>query len=121
LQFLEKESEKRNRYLKVYFVYGGDKNYNQSNRQQLLEKLGKELTIRYTALTFVPSFSDRPTEAYKNRINPGARNTFIIYKHRSIVDKYINLQPNEENFRLISGALDKTQGRYFDLPEPAHD
>lgn len=120
LQFLEKESEKRNRYLKVYFVYGDDKNYNQSNRQQLLEKLGKELTIRYTALTFVPSFSDRPTEAYKNRINPEARNTFIIYKHRSIVGKYINLQPTAENFRLISGALDKTQGRYFDLPEPAH-
>lgn len=121
LQFLEKESEKRKRYLKVYFVYGSDKKYNQSNRQQLLEELGKELTIRYTALTFVPSFSDQPTEAYKNKINPEAGNTFIIYKHRSIVDKYVNLPPTAENFRLIAGALDKTQGRYFDLPEPAYD
>lgn len=121
LLFLEKESEKRNRYLKVYFVYGGDKNYTQSNRQRLLEELGKELQIRHTALTFVPSFSDKTTEAYKNKINSEVGNTFVIYKHRRIVDKYINLPPTTENFRVIAGALDRTQGRYFDLSGPAHD
>ncbi|MFW0735989.1 intradiol ring-cleavage dioxygenase [Flavobacterium sp. T12S277] len=121
LSFLEKESKKRSHYLKVYFVYGNSKNYTKSQRQFELENLGKLLKIKNTALTFVPSFSDKGTEACLNKINPITKNTFIIYKHRSIVDKYINLEPTDVNFKMISNVLDKTQGEYFDLKEPEHD
>ncbi|WP_374172574.1 intradiol ring-cleavage dioxygenase [Flavobacterium tructae] len=121
LLFLEKESEKRRQYLKVYFVYGNDKNYSKNQRQLQLENLGELLHIKNTALTFVPSFSDQETEADLNKINPKVKNTFIVYKHRSIVDKYINLEPTDESFKMISGSLDKTQGEYFDLREPEHD
>lgn len=120
LQFLEQESEKRKQYLKVYFVYGSDKNYNKQERQTLLEKLGNELNLKNTALTFIPSFSDRATEVHLNKINPNVENTFIIYRHRSIVDKYIDLKPTSENFKTISNSLDRTQGDFFDLPEPKH-
>lgn len=121
LGFLEKESEKRKKYLKVYFVYGNQKDYNQTERQKQLENLGNELNLKNTALTFVPSFSDKGTEASLNKINLQVENTFIIYKHRNIVDKYIDLKPTDENFNLLSNVLDKTQGEYFDLPEPKHD
>ena len=120
LSYLEQESRKREKYLKVYFVYGNDKSYNRKARESELEQLGRELRIQNTALTFVPSFSDTATEAHLNKINPEADNTFILYKHRSIVDKYVNLKATRENFGLISKSLDRTRGDYFGLPEPEH-
>lgn len=121
LKFLEQESDRRKKYLKVYFVYGNSNGYNKNERQIQLEKLGNELGLQNTALTFVPSFSDRETEANLNKINPDVENTFIIYKHRSIVDKYLNLKPTAANMEMLSGVLDKTKGAYFDLAEPKHD
>ncbi|NBP69120.1 MAG: intradiol ring-cleavage dioxygenase [Cytophagia bacterium] len=121
LRFLENESVNRKAYLKVYFVYGNEKNYNKEVRINELIKIGEALNIKNVALTFVPSFKDEPTEAYLNRINPDAENTFIIYKHRGIVDKYIDLKPTTENFKVIINALNKTEGDFFNLPEPEHD
>ena len=69
----------------------------------------------------MPSFTDKATEANLNKINPEAENTLVIYKHRSIVDKYVDIKPTVENFKLITAALDRTRGNYFDLPEPAHN
>lgn len=121
LQFLEQESIKRQKYLKVYFVYGNENSYNKEKRQKELVQLGKETNIKNVALTFVPSFSDIKTEANLNKINPAVENTFIIYKHRRIIDKYIDLKPTKANFRLLSMTLDKTKGDYFNLSEPAYD
>ncbi len=121
LQFLEQESTTRQKYLKAYFVYGNEKSYNKDARQKELEQLGKELNIKNVALTFVPSFSDTKTEANLNKINLAVENTFTIYKHRSIIDKYIDLKPTEDNFRLLSMTLDKTKGDYFNLSGLPHD
>ncbi|MCY7293371.1 MAG: hypothetical protein LH615_14425 [Ferruginibacter sp.] len=121
LTFFEHESTIRQKYLKAYFVYGGQKSYSKEARQRELEQLGKELNIKNIALTFVPDFFDTKTEAYLNKINPDVENTIVIYRHRSIIDKYIELKPTTENFRFISETLNKTKGEYFDLPEPKHD
>lgn len=118
LTFLEKEASVREKYLKVYFVYGNEKGFSKAQRQKELELLGKELNIKHTALTFVPSFNDAETEAHLNKINADLDNTFIIYKHRSIVDKYLNLKPSTENFRKIAASLSRTQSKYFNLQEP---
>ena len=117
LSFLETESSKRSKYLKVYFVYGNDQDYHKKERQDFLEKIGRELNIQNTALTFVPSFSDTETEANLNKINARVENTFIVYKHRNIVDKFINLKPSSKSFQIISESLDQTKGAYFELPE----
>ncbi|MBI3234629.1 MAG: intradiol ring-cleavage dioxygenase, partial [Bacteroidetes bacterium] len=58
LIFLEQESIKRSKYLKAYFVYGNEKDYNKSTRQKELENIGIELNLKNTALTFVPSMTD---------------------------------------------------------------
>lgn len=105
----------------MYFVYGNDKNYNKYERQAELEKLGIALYMKYAALTFVSSFYDKETEIHLNKINLEVANTFIIYKHRSIVDKYIDLQPTPENFKMLSDALDRTRGDFFDLPGPKYE
>ncbi len=121
LTFLETETVKRKNHLKVYFVYGNENSYDKQKRQKQLEKLGIELNIKNTALTFVPSFSDQKTEVNLNKINPNAENTFIIYKHRSIVGKYVDIKPTTQNFNSLSKTLDRTKGDYFDLPEPKHE
>jgi protocatechuate 3,4-dioxygenase beta subunit len=121
LKYLDGESIKREQYLKAYFVYGNSSNYSRQERQNELEKIGSELGLKKMALTFVPSFSDEESEANLNKINPNVENTFVIYRHRTIIDKYINLKPTTQNFRLISETLDKTKGNFFELAEPKHD
>ncbi|GAA4906058.1 hypothetical protein GCM10023313_05940 [Mucilaginibacter defluvii] len=121
LVFLEQQSIERQKYLKVYFVYGNEKDYDKGVREKQLERLGQALHIQNTALTFVPSFADRDSEVWLNKIDQGASNTFIIYRNRNIVDKYTDLKPVAENFKIISESLDRTRGDYFDLPEPKYN
>lgn len=121
LIFLDNESRLREKYLKTYFVLGNEKEFIHENTFTFLESLGKELNLQNIALTFVPSFNDSTTEVNLNKINAEVENTMIIYKHRTIVDKYINLLPTKENFAKIINVLDKTKGNYFNLEEPKHD
>lgn len=120
LTFLEDESKKREKHLKVYFVYGNDKDYKKSDTENELAKLGEELKLEKVALTFVPSFSDSESDIDLNKINSEFENTFIIYKRSRIVDKFVNLKPNKENFTLLSTRLDRTINEYFHLPKPMH-
>ncbi len=121
LKFLDTESVLREQYLKAYFVYGNSENYDRQIRQMELEKIGEELALQKIALTFVPSFSDSESEVSLNKINSSVENTFVIFRHRTIIDKYINIKPTSENFRLITESLDKTRSEYFNLPEPKHE
>ncbi|MFZ6025160.1 MAG: intradiol ring-cleavage dioxygenase [Bacteroidota bacterium] len=121
LRFLEAESIKRQKFLKVYFIYGNEKSYSKTEREKALTQMGNELGITYMALTFVPSFNDTKTEANLNKLNPAVENTFIVYRQRNIIDKYIDLKPTSENFRRIIETLDKTKSSYFHLAEPLHD
>lgn len=121
LKFLEAESIKRGKHLKSYFVYGNETNYSRHTRQAELEKLGEELNIENVALTFVSSLDDEESEVSLNKINLEVENTFIVYRHRTIVDKFIDLKPTPDNFEIISSVLDKTKGEFFNLFEPTHD
>jgi protocatechuate 3,4-dioxygenase, beta subunit len=121
LTFLEQESTKRSKYLKAYFVYGNEKGYNKDTRQKELESIGKELNLKNIALTFVPSMNDVESEVNLNKINPNVTNTFVVYRHRTIVDKFIDLPATKENFEAISTVLDRTKSEYFNLSEPKHD
>jgi protocatechuate 3,4-dioxygenase, beta subunit len=121
LTFLEQESVKRSKYLKAYFVYGNEKGYNKDTRQKELESIGKELNLKNIALTFVPSMNDVESEVNLNKINPNVSNTFVIYRHRTIIDKFIDLPATKENFEAISTVLDKTKSAYFNLSEPKHE
>ncbi len=118
LTFLEEESQTRNNQFKVYFIYGGDsQHYIEEQRRNELVELGEQLTLKNVALTFVPSFDDQESEVYLNKINPRVANTFILYKQRSIFDKYVDLAPNEENFQKIRDALDLAYSPLFEYPE----
>lgn len=76
--------------IKAYFVYGNETGYSKQQRQATLEKIGKELGLVHIALTYFPSMTDEESEAKLNKIDPAAKNTFVIYRHRNIIDKYIN-------------------------------
>ncbi|MBU1820190.1 MAG: hypothetical protein KKG00_01590 [Bacteroidetes bacterium] len=121
LSFLEKESVQRSQYLKVYFVYGNEADYSKATRQAELEKIGQELNLKTIALTYVPSLTDAESEVNLNKVNPEVRNTFVLYRNRNIVDKFIDLPASAESFRLVSARLDATKGSFFNLAEPAHN
>jgi protocatechuate 3,4-dioxygenase, beta subunit len=121
LSFLDQESVARSKYLKAYFVYGNEKDYHKDIREKELEKIGTELNLKNIALTFVPSMTDTESEVNLNKINSTVENTFVIYKHRTIIDKFINFKATADNYKIISSTLDKTKGEYFNLLEPKHD
>ncbi|GAB5524267.1 MAG: hypothetical protein Roseis2KO_21390 [Roseivirga sp.] len=116
LLFLEAENIKREEYLKVYFVYGNTTGFDPSKRTRELALVGQELGLQKVALTFVPSFSDKNSDIYLNKINQEVHSTIIMYKRARVIDKYINLPPSETNFNMISKRLDETINRFFMLP-----
>ena len=116
LTFLEEESAKKGKYLKVYFVYGNEEEFDKEKRIKELEQLGAKLKLENVALTFVPSFLDESSEIHLNQINPEVDNTFILYKRSNVIGKFVNLKPSVENFKLLSNQLDKSVNEYFDLP-----
>ena len=121
LTYLEQESVTRSKYLKAYFVYGNELNYNKDDRRKELERIGLELNLKNIALTFVPSLTDTESEVNLNKLNPAVENTFVIYQHRTIIEKYIDLTATQDNFKIMSTTLDKTKSEYFNLEEPKHE
>lgn len=118
---LDLESKSKGKYLKVYFVYGNPNGYEKDARRLELEKIGTAFHLQKIALTFVPSLDDTQTDVNLNRVNPNVENTFIIYKNRQIVAKFINLKPTAQNFDRLSQTLADTKGKYFELGEPRHE
>lgn len=121
LSFLEQESVNRSKYLKAYFVYGNEKNFNKQAREKELEAIGTELNLKNIALTFVPSMTDTESDVNLNKINPAVENTFIIFRQSAIIAKFIDLKADAENFALIANTLDKTKSEYFNLFAPNHN
>lgn len=117
LSYLERESIRRNKYLKVFFIYGIGDSMTKEETKNRLEEIGKSLKLEKLALTYVPSFNDQESDVYLNKINPEAESTFILYKRSRIRDKYINLKPTQQNFSVISQSLDNALNEYFDVPK----
>lgn len=107
--------------MKAYFVYGNDNKYDPLARNKELERLGSELNLTNIALTYAPSFNDPESEVNLNKVNPTVNNTFIVYRHRSIVDKFVDLKAEDVNFKRIASTLDRTKGDYYEFLEPKHD
>ncbi|QOJ28284.1 MAG: intradiol ring-cleavage dioxygenase [Ignavibacteriales bacterium] len=118
LIFLENESSKRGKYLKVYFIYGNEKDYSKSRREEELSEIGRELKIKHVALTYVPSFTDSESEVDLNKINPQAENTFFLFKRSRLIEKFVNLKPGDQNFERITAQLDASKNEYFDAEKP---
>ncbi|MCB0497065.1 MAG: intradiol ring-cleavage dioxygenase [Cyclobacteriaceae bacterium] len=116
LVFLDNEGQKRGKYLKAHFVYGNETDYSKEKRLKNLEHLGDKLHLTNIALTFVPSFSDKSSEIYLNKVNPNIENTIIVYRRSNIIGKFTNLKPTKENFAKIQRQLDQTDNEYFRLP-----
>ncbi len=127
LIFLDEESERRSKFLKVYFVYGNDVDYSYESRFKELKTLGEEVGLRNVALTFVPSFMDESSQVHLNEINPEFESTILIYKRSIIIGKLLDKKPGvlgnylirtSENFIEVSEILDRHINEYFDLPRP---
>ncbi|MCB0649535.1 MAG: hypothetical protein KDC49_22855 [Saprospiraceae bacterium] len=121
LNFLEQESIKMGKELKVYVVCTEEAGGNREKTIKKLEELGQKLGLKHLALTIVPSFHDTVSEIDLSRIDPHRENTIVLFKHRRIYDKFIDMKANAHSFSKISTALDDVNKDWFHLPEPAHD
>jgi protocatechuate 3,4-dioxygenase beta subunit len=118
LVFLENESAGRKKYLKAYFVYGNEKDYDKVKRTRELEELGRSLNLKHLALTFVPSFTDEDSDVYLNRVDPNVESTLVIYKYGNIIANFANLEADRNNFNRIRETLNTTTDEFFHLPVP---
>lgn len=121
LRFLEDESRKRDKYLKAYFIYGNEQDYDRTSRSNELEQLGRSLALERVALTFVPSLTDTASEVHLNHIDPNAVNTLILYKRSKVIANFIDLEPTKTSFAMVRQALDASINEYYDLPKPAKE
>lgn len=118
--FLEQECVTRSTYMKAFFVYGNETNYNEASRIRELEDIGNELDIKNVALTIVPSLTDTTTEVFFNKINPDVENTFIVYQQGEIIDKYVNLPPTPDNYKRIVSSVENTMKEFLNIKAPRH-
>jgi protocatechuate 3,4-dioxygenase beta subunit len=118
--FLEEESVARSAYMRAFFVYGNENNYNQEAREKELEAMGEDLDIKYVALTFVPSMTDTATEVFFNKINPNVENTFIVYQQGEIIDKYVNLPATPDNYKRVVSSFENTMKEFLNIKAPRH-
>jgi len=115
LMYLEKQSILRGDHLKVYLIYGNAYKHDFDQRNAELSELGKELKLEKIALTSVPSFNDKKSDIHLLKINPQASNTFLIYRNRNIIGKFVNNKPNKENFIKLNTLLDNNSNDFFNL------
>jgi protocatechuate 3,4-dioxygenase beta subunit len=97
--------------LRVFLVYMNPF-YNQNDAKGL-EILGRKLrtwcdeqNLKHVAMLWVPSPIDAAT-CGKYKINPEAKNTVFIYKKRTVVDKWVNIEYDNETFEMILKKLDE--------------
>jgi protocatechuate 3,4-dioxygenase beta subunit len=65
-----------------------------------LRKWCDEQGLKHVALLWVPSPEDPKTCRLYN-INPEAKNTVFIYKKRKVVDRWVNIEYNDEMLKKI--------------------
>ena len=108
-RFLDEESQKRGTgRFKAYLIYTNPNLKPLKDVEKQLTLLAQELSLRQIAVTYVPSPTDSAT-AVLNKINPGARNTVIVYKKRRVFDKLINCEPNESNLKRLLASVDSAE------------
>ncbi len=115
LLYLEQQSVSRDRYLKVYLIYSNPEKHDFEKRNTELTELGKELKLEKVALTSVPSFNDKKSDIHLLKINPQATNTFLIYRNRNIIGKFVDSEPNKENFEKLNSLLGNYSNAFFQL------
>ena len=118
LLFMEAESRIRENYLKAYFIYGNETDYDRSAREKELEQLGRSLDLQRVALTYVPSLTDTASEIHLNHIDPNTANTLLLYKRSRVIASFVDLKPTDTNFGMIRQEIDASINAYYDLPKP---
>ena len=105
--FLDRESARRGeKRFKAYLIYTNPDRLPFPEVESKLAALGRALSVRHVAVTYVPSPKD-PETAALNGINPMARNTVIVYSHRRVFDKFVNFEPTEGNLGRLSASVDR--------------
>jgi protocatechuate 3,4-dioxygenase beta subunit len=120
LRFLDQESERRGERLNVYFVYVGNAKDDPAHLRLSLAQLGEQLALKNLALTFVPSATDRPSDMYRNQIDPATPATLIVYRQRRIIANWQDPDPTANRLAAFRNLLDQSDHPYFALPEVGH-
>lgn len=58
---------------------------------------------------------NKSLKEFQTKLDPNVENTFLMYKRSNIIDKYVGLEPNQQNFNKIMKSLDHSENDYFKL------
>ncbi len=91
--------------LRVFLVYENPfyKENHTTEQEILVEKLRKWCTehgLKHVAMLWVPSPVDKETCGLY-MINPDAKNTVFVYKKRTVADKWVNVEYDNETLKTI--------------------
>ncbi len=108
---LEKEMNDRGvKKLRVFLVYmnpfykENDGEGLRISQKKIIEWCEKQNLVQ-VAMVWIPSPVDKET-AVLYKVNPKAKNTVLVYKKRSIVAKWVNIEYNDEAVKNILNKVD---------------
>jgi len=61
---------------------------------------------------------NKSLKEFQTKLDPNMENTFLMYNRSNIIDKYVGLEPNQQNFNKIMKSLDHSGNDYFRLSRP---
>ena len=79
---------------------------NEGDLSKKLEKVASDNNLKYVALCYVPK-SDESVGVYKINTESDVKNTVLVYTHRKVTDKFVNLKADEEGLASLNSAVDK--------------
>lgn len=95
-QYLMKDAKK----WKTFVMFMNPMQENIEKLKAKLSTFSEKLALINVAFTFLPSPTDKETAGIY-AINPKVRNTIFAYKKRVIVKKFVNFEPQQENFSTL--------------------
>ncbi len=100
---LENEIQKRGlKNFRVFLIYMKPPSEDENAAIKKLLSWTSRMNIRNVAVTIVPSAIDKKTAgAYKINPSLNVTNTVFVYKQREVVDKFINIDYDENSFEKI--------------------
>lgn len=90
---------------RAFLVYTNPKGHSTTEVIKLLEKFSRKNNLCDVAVLHVPTPTDKPT-AFLYGINPRSANTVLVYDHRRVVEKFVDLQATPGELQNLRKALE---------------
>jgi hypothetical protein len=93
----------KEKQLKAFFIFVDDSG---AAISPMLTRLAEKTKAQDVCLAYL-SPKDAAVKAYKVNLDPGVKNTVMLYRKRRITSKFVNWTANEKNDADLSSAIEE--------------